>query len=251
MNGGLLMLAGHAIYQAGKWHGGYPGEEQLYERHVRDALYIYAAGHYQALIFSGGHSRPHLTPAVSNSEAQGMRAYACETGILPAGAAVLLEEYGRDSFENLFFSILRFYREYGEWPSRVAAVSWKFKALRFYLIACGLHIADGRFTFYGSGDPSNPKGIEAFATASVQYDATIVRDGEIVDPLHRDPRYFAAKRLGRMPVSFPANSAYLARVKQEYGHAALLDHVESLTPGPAWRHVPWPWVEPSPNRDRL
>jgi hypothetical protein len=241
MNGGLLMLAGHAIYQGGRWYGGHQNEDRLYEMHVRDAFGICAAETYQALALSGGRSRPQLAPEIGNSEAQGMLEYARAAGLVESGA-VLWEGFGRDSFENLFFSMLCFHRQFGEWPSRVGAVSWKFKALRFYLIACGLRLAEGRFRFFGSGDPAGQPAIEAFAAASVQYDATIVRDGEIVDPLHRDRQWFGAKRLGRTPREFASNEDYLRRVKQEYGNAELIDLVESIEPGPAWRDVAWPWV---------
>ncbi len=236
MNGGLLMLAGHAIYQDGRWHGGHQNEDRLYEEHVRDAFRIFAAEGYHALALSGGRSRPLLAEVVSNSEAEGMWEYARDAGLACGG--VLLERFGRDSFENLFFSMLCFHRQFGEWPSRVGAVSWKFKALRFYLIACGLRLTEGRFRFFGSGDPS---GYEEFAVASVQYDSMIVRAGEIVDPLHRDANWFAAKRMGRTPREFPTNAAYLDRVKRAYGHAGLVDTVESIAPGPAWRSVAWPW----------
>jgi hypothetical protein len=241
MNGGLLMLAGHAIYHGGRWYGGHQNEDRLYEMHVRDAFGICAAESYQALALSGGRSRPQLAPEIGNSEAQGMLEYARAAGLVESGA-VLWEGFGRDSFENLFFSMLCFHRQFGEWPSRVGAVSWKFKALRFYLIACGLRLAEGRFRFFGSGDPAGQPAIEAFAAASVQYDATIVRDGEIVDPLHRDRQWFGAKRLGRTPREFASNEDYLRRVKQEYGNAELIDLVESIEPGPAWRDVAWPWV---------
>ena len=239
MNGGLLMLAGHAIYQGGRWHGGHQNEDRLYETHVRDAFRILAAEGYQALALSGGRSRPQLAPEIGNSEAEGMLEYARAAGL--AGGTVLLEQFGRDSFENLFFSMLCFHRQFGEWPSRVGAVSWKFKALRFYLIACGLRLAEGRFRFFGSGDPAGQPAIEAFAAASVQYDAMIVRGGEIVDPLHRDRQWFGAKRMGRTPREFASNKDYLQRVKQEYGNAELIDLVESIKPGPAWRDVRWPW----------
>ncbi|HUE03474.1 MAG TPA: ElyC/SanA/YdcF family protein [Bryobacteraceae bacterium] len=241
MNGGLLMLAGHAIYQGGVWYGGHQNEDRLYETHVRDAFRIYAEEGYQALALSGGRSRPQLADMVSNSEAEGMWEYARAAALVRDPAAVLLEQFGRDSFENLFFAMLCFHRKFGEWPSRVGAVSWKFKALRFYLIACGLRLAEGRFRFFGSGDPAGQPAIEAFAAASVQYDAMIVRAGEIVDPLHRDGEWFAAKRLGRMPREFGTNGDYLRRVKQEYGQAELIDLVESIEPGPGWRDLKWPW----------
>jgi hypothetical protein len=245
MNGGLLMLAGHAIYQGGQWHGGHQHEDRLYEQHVRDAFHILAQESYQALVLSGGRSRPHLPPEIVNSEAEGMLEYAVGAGIAQPGDTVLLEQYGRDSFENLFFSMLCFHKRFGEWPSRVGAASWKFKALRFYLIACGLRLAGGRFRFYGSGDPSGQAAIEAFAAASTQYDAIIVRNGEIVDPLHREQQWFAAKRLGRMPREFRDNREYLRRVKEEYDAdgtvQGLIDQVEAIEPGPAWRDVMWPW----------
>jgi len=238
MNGGLLMLAGHAIYQGGRWYGGHQNEDRLYETHVRDTFRIFVDEGYDALALSGGRSRPHLADKVSNSEAEGMAEWARVHGIVWPSDAVLLERYGRDSFENLFFSMLYFHRQFGEWPSRVGAVSWKFKALRFYLIACGLRLAEGRFRFFGSGDPT---GFEDFAIASVQYDSMIVHNGEIVDPLQRDPQWFGAKRLGRTPREFASNDDYLRRVKQEYGNTDLIDLVESLNPGPAWRDVQWPW----------
>ena len=242
MSGGLLMLAGHAIFQDGVWHGGHQNEDRHYGQHVRDVFRIFADEGYHALALSGGRSRPHLADRVSNSEAEGMLEYARRSGLPCDPDAILQERYGRDSFENLFFSMLAYHRRFGEWPSRVGAVSWKFKALRFYLIACGLQLAGGRFRFYGSGDPDSQPAIEAFAAASVQYDAMIVRGGEIVDPLHRDAEWFAAKRMGRTPREFPNNEAYLAEVKKVYGNADLIDQVESVQPGPAWRDISWPWL---------
>ena len=243
MNRGLLMLAGHAIYQNGRWHGGHPGEDAIYEEHVRDALRLVAAEDYQALVLSGGRSRPYLPPAITNSEAEGMRDYAIDAGLMRAVDPVLLETFGRDSFENVFFSMLCFHCRFGEWPSRVGAVSWKFKALRFYLIACGLRLADGRFRFFGSGDPCGAPVIEDLAAGSVKYDAAIVRDGEIIDPLHRNAHSFAAKRAKRTPHEFATNAAYLERVKQEYGSVQLMDAIELLQPGLAWREINWPWSE--------
>ena len=159
MNGGLVMLAGHAIYQDGQWHGGHQNEDRLYETHLRDTFRIFADEGYQALVLSGGRSRPHLAPDIGNSEAKGMLEFAQGAGLTAGiGGEVLLEQYGRDSFENLLFSILCFHRRFGEWPSRVGAVSWKFKALRFYLIACGMKLAEGRFpTFITTDVPAGAR----------------------------------------------------------------------------------------------
>ena len=106
MNGGLLVLAGHAIYEGGQWHGGHQNEDRLYEKHVRDAFRIFGDEGYEALALSGGRSRPELADQVSNSEAEGMLEYARGAGLARRPESVLLERYGRDSFENVFFSML-------------------------------------------------------------------------------------------------------------------------------------------------
>ena len=82
MNGGLLMLAGHAIYQGGRWHGGHQNEDGLYETHVRDAFRIFVNEGYQALALSGGRSRPQLAPEIGNSEAEGMAEWARTHGLV-------------------------------------------------------------------------------------------------------------------------------------------------------------------------
>jgi hypothetical protein len=43
------------------------------------------------------------------------------------------EEFARDSFENLLFSICRFFEIVGSWPRLVTVVGWDFKRDRFEL----------------------------------------------------------------------------------------------------------------------
>ena len=62
---------------------------------------------------------------------------------LPA-ARVLLEEYARDSFENLLFSLARFRGALGRYPARVTLVSWGFKAERLRLHARALRMPSAR-----------------------------------------------------------------------------------------------------------
>ena len=254
--GGLLVAAGHAIYEAGQWHGGWLGEERFYEEHVRAAFELLDAEGYRAVAFSGGHTRPDLD--VTHSEGEGMVAFARDAGLDADREGVLVESLARDSFENVFFSMLRFHCQYREWPSRVGVVSWPFKALRFYLIACGLRLADGRFRFHGRGMLDSQEKMETVAVANARYDACIVQGGHrpvLYDPLHRDPAVFAAKRRGRMPRELGGDeAAYLARVKAAYDVdfdaeagrqgvvGELLDRLAGLEPGPAWREVAWPWV---------
>jgi len=265
-SGGLLIVAGHAIYQNGKWYGGWPNEERFYEQHVRDGFQIWKDENYQALVLSGGRTRTNdpevIADNITNSEGEGLLEFARDAGLYTSESGVLVESYARDSFENVFFSMLRFFREFESWPSRVGIVSWKFKAVRFYLIACGLKLGDGRFVFYGSGDPDIQKTIEIVSVANAKYDASIVDlgKGEIHDPLHRDPHEFVAKRLDpkrgtkdRTPKEFKNNSDYLKQVKITYdknfnpgvgkqGVAGdVIDTVERIQPGLSWRDIEWPW----------
>ena len=241
---GLLVVCGHAVRQDGKWWGGFAGEDSTYEGHVRDGVKLWRAECYRALALSGGHSRPALP--IVNTEAAGMREYAIEAGLLTADEpGVLLEEFARDSFENVFFSVLAYRREFREWPRRVGVVTWKFKALRQYLIGIALGFTGERFCFYGSGDPRSRENCEQIAVASTFYDSQIVdvAGNRIVDPLHRSES-FATKRLGRMPAEFRRdNELYLAAVKRAYDADSIIDQVEAIAPGDGWRGFAPPWGE--------
>lgn len=256
-NGGLLVVAGHAIYQDRRWHGGFPGEERCYEGHILDGLAIARSEGYAAVSFSGGWTRDRragFPSEVTNSEAEGMLELAREVGAIgDEPPRVLTEGYARDSFENVFFSMACFHRSFGAWPSRVGVVSWKFKALRFYLIACGLRLGDGAFTFHGSGDLDTQRVMEVVAAANAAYEAmmidTAAKAPAIGDPLHRH-RDFANKRMERTPRRFGDNAEYLRLVKQAYDVAQgpvsrCIDEVEAVVPGAGWRSVSWPWRSPT------
>lgn len=262
-NGGLLVVAGHAIYQRGKWYGGrFEGEDRFYEQHVLEGLRVARAEGYEAMALSGGHTRdrdPNFpSQHVTNSEGEGMLEFLAAHGLLGATPPlVLAESYARDSFENIFYSILCFYREFKQWPSRVGVVSWKLKAVRFYLIASGLKLGDGRFFFYGSGDPISQSMMKTVAAANAKYDASIVRfqgkETHIVDPLHRHPEEFGDKRVRRMRPQFANNGVYLTAVKAAYdvefdgaaGQQGIvgetIDAVERVEPDGGWEIVLWPW----------
>ena len=258
-DGGLLLVAGHAIYQGGAWYGGYPGEEAIYQGHLTDGVKLSRTRGYDALVLSGGHTRDRTPgfPAerVTNSEAAGMAELLADLQLQRRDLPPMLEEpFARDSLENLLFSMLCYHRHLGRWPARVGVVSWKFKALRFYIIACGLGLDDGRFTFHGSGDLTGRGVTEAAAMASVASDAALVAaldQGQptLHDPLQRADQPFAAKRALRMPWRFDSSARYLAQVKAAYDPepapggqvSRLLDTLEHLGPGRIWRDVSWPW----------
>ena len=103
----LLIIAGHAIYQQHKWHGGQPDEDRFYEQHIRDGFQIWRSEAYQALAFSGGHTRPR--EPVTKSEAKGMLEFARDAELCVDEADILVESFARDNFENVLFPILAFF----------------------------------------------------------------------------------------------------------------------------------------------
>jgi hypothetical protein len=65
------------------------------------------------------------------------------------------EEFARDSFENLLFSICRFYECTGDYPRKIRVISWRFKEARFGLHRSALRIPPSSFEFHGINDPVN------------------------------------------------------------------------------------------------
>jgi hypothetical protein len=253
----IVIVAGHAIYQDGTWCGGHNGEDRFYAQHVEAGIKLHRALEGGCLVLSGGRTRPDReevrTGKVTNSEGDGMLEYGKTAFPNLNTDNILVESWARDSFENVFFSKLAYFKRFGTWPAAVYIVSWPWKANRFYLISCGLGIANGRFFFRGEGDLVDQGVVEMVTQANVEYEEEIVKGHKIVDPLHRGPE-FAGKRLKRIPREYAGNNeAYMAAVKAAYDRevvsgggihhpvASAIDAVEAAAPGEDWRHIAWPW----------
>src|SRR5689334_13165902 len=115
----LLIAALHAIYHDGRWHGGFPGEESFYAEHIETAVELWRAGRYRYLSLSGGRTRPSLdNQTAGKSEAEGALGYALEKRLLSkADDRLLLENWARDSMENLYFSMLAYFQRTRRWPA--------------------------------------------------------------------------------------------------------------------------------------
>ncbi len=252
--GNLLILPGHGIFQDGGWHGHYRGEEAALETQLGLALQLLSGPDWEALMLSGGYTRPNLLPPLRNSEAGGMMEFIRQNHPDTPPKPILLENFARDSFENLFFSLLNFYAAYRRWPQRIGVISWPFKALRYYAICVGLKIPPGRFVFFGQGDAADP----AAALAGSLRTGRHLMSGslnELYDPLHRDQTNFARKRRKRMPLSYAGSEQnYLAALRECFREKAaspevfglidqILTQVSKLSPGPQWRELTWPWQE--------
>src|SRR4051812_35143340 len=151
--GGLLITAGHAIWNRNSWYGGFPGEDAIYAAHVEEGVRMLRSGQYEYLAFSGGKTRPQLEKQTGLvSEAEGMNMFAVERGLVSAeDKRIVVEPWARDSMENVFFSLLAYFDKTGRWPERVGIISWSSKGLRFHLICSGMKLG-GRVVFHGVGD---------------------------------------------------------------------------------------------------
>lgn len=167
----LVLVAGHAIYIGNKWdetqlsnednwilekfqHGQVPA----FLAHIKRGVDIAANDSNSLLVFSGGQTRPGAGPrsegatywltadtmSGANSTGAGNKWQAVKT-------RATTEEYARDSFENLLFSVCRFRQLTGRYPGKITVVSFEFKRLRFEVVHRGaLRYPQGRFQFDGT-----------------------------------------------------------------------------------------------------
>jgi hypothetical protein len=160
----LVLVACHAVYLGSG--GADPGadanwclapfqhgEPPFYLEHIRAGIEETAADPQAAIVFSGGATRRE---AGLRTEAAGyLAAAACHDWWAhhDVRARAGLEEYARDSFENLLFTLCRFRQIEGSYPARVTVVSWAFKAARFDVHRDAIAFPAARFRFVGVNDP--------------------------------------------------------------------------------------------------
>ena len=143
----LILVCCHAIYLSGPTHGldeaewllapFQTGESSLFTQHLITGLRAVAADPASLLVLSGSRTRKET----ERSEAGSYLALAEENdfwGILDGEQRerVLLDEQALDSFANLVFGTVRFWKSVGRWPERITIVSHAFKRERFL----GVHI---------------------------------------------------------------------------------------------------------------
>ncbi len=227
----LIVVAGHATWDGEKWKGGHRGQERCYEDQISTGIRLVEKG--DILVFSGGRTRPELN--LENSEAKSMLDW---TGDITD--SVVCEEFARDSFENLLYSLLLFHRKTERWPNAMTVVTFGFKGQRFNAIAAGMNLPHLRF--HSAGDE--------FLSVSEREKATIgetlaitemIREDSLWDPLQRGDS-FRRKRLRRTPYANRKDDSYIWEVERRYGFGSLLCRIEATMPGPAgWKGFRWPW----------
>jgi hypothetical protein len=199
------------------------GEPAFYIEHVRSGVEATAADPRALLIFSGGATRTDVGP---RSEAQGYFDIASHYewfGLPGVAHRAATEEFARDSYENLLFSICRFRQAVGRYCERVTFVSWRFKERRFALHRRAIRWPEERFCYLG---PNNPRDLQQALAAEEN-----TRRGYDKDPYSASAE-FRSKRDARNP--FGRTHDYLAVCPEL---RPLFEHQ-----GPEWFRGPLPWT---------
>ena len=176
----LVVVAGHAVLTSLDYHNLTDDSQwalQSFQRsqlstfiaHIERGVAIAAADPTAVLLFSGGETRPSAGP---RSEAQSYWMVAELSGwwqhssdMDTAGGQRLwsvrsrtsTEEFARDSYENLLFSLCRFHELTQRYPDTVTLVGFSFKKARFVqLHAHAIRYPPSRLVYVGV-DPSSPQ----------------------------------------------------------------------------------------------
>ncbi|KAF2193495.1 hypothetical protein K469DRAFT_712256 [Zopfia rhizophila CBS 207.26] len=165
-----------APFQKSDPRTGKPGEHETFLSHISAGLDVLAIGSWadtSILVLSGGVTKKTLTSlSEARSYYNAALAQALSEGHKHGGRVrklfddgrILLEEHATDSFQNLLFSILLFWRTTGAYPKRIRVITHAFKAKRFL----DLHAPAIRWPV----DRIRVQGIDP-AMSSVEYDDTV------------------------------------------------------------------------------
>jgi len=157
----LIIVAGHAIYTGvsfaesddeAYWnlHAYQKGTVPSFLLHIQKAVEMAAEDASALLIFSGGATSYDAGPR-SEAESYWYIANARNWfGHEIVRNRAITEEFARDSFQNLMFSICRFREVTGSYPKKITMVSFAFKRVRFeehHRVA--LRLPEENFAFVG------------------------------------------------------------------------------------------------------
>merc|ERR1740123_359787 len=121
--------------------------------HIEVGINLTFANPSALLIFSGGSTRSEVGP-FSEGSAYWKVAQNCNHAKFEhfsvIQARAFTEDYAMDSFQNILFSICRFYEITGRYPSSITAISWSYKKTRFEMLhRKALMYPEGKFKFLG------------------------------------------------------------------------------------------------------
>ncbi|DBA67947.1 TPA: hypothetical protein ACH3X2_013986 [Trebouxia sp. C0005] len=128
-----------------------PGQAHSFIEHIQEGILHAEHDPASLLLFSGGQTRKAAGP---RSEAEGywlVAEAAAWWGSQQVRERAFTEEHARDSFENLLFSLCRFYELTGHYPRELTVIGYDFKHERFAdLHRAALRWPDQHFKFVGT-----------------------------------------------------------------------------------------------------
>ncbi|KLU83819.1 hypothetical protein MAPG_02869 [Magnaporthiopsis poae ATCC 64411] len=282
----LIVVCGHAIWLGGPQKGqdeaewlieSYKqGETPTFIEHIKAGLRSLGDDDRSALAFSGGptwketalsEARSYANLAAANGyfgfisledpSTNGAQPHPLSP--IPLWPRIILEEQALDSYYNVLFSVVAFWRRYAAWPVKLTIVSHAFKRMRIVDAHCAaIGFPLDRVDFIGIDPPNLPPWLRAVEQldASAVYpsgqDVSKEKDEvmargvrEVIGQWTEDPHgageALAGKRRARNPWGISQRLFHNdeEKVKSGIDTVILTDGTESLInapqPGVAWR----------------
>ncbi|KAL8325033.1 hypothetical protein RB597_008347 [Gaeumannomyces tritici] len=180
---------------------------------------------------------------------------------IPLSPRIILEEQALDSYYNVLFSVVAFWRRYATWPVKLTVVSHAFKRMRIVDAHCAaIGFPIDRVNFIGISPPNLPPWLQAMeqldgpALPSTRYEESVSEEkdevmargireviGQWTDDPHGAGEALARKRQARNPWGISQRLFHDDEEKLKSGieTVILVDGTESLTIAPpsgaAWR----------------
>jgi hypothetical protein len=238
----LLVVAGHAVFvgtdfsklDMESWYlepyQQVPGVVDTFMEHIRVGVRETAANPNALLLFSGGATRAAAGPlseALSYyrvASAAGWFGHADNDAASSLVARIHTEEFARDSYENLLFSLCRFHELTGGWPVNVSVIGYDFKRERFLNYhRAAVDFPMSRFHYIGTPAPHGHE------------EEAMTGESHVLQAWGADPygcgQELHEKRVSRDP--FARGVAYFGRCAALHG---LLNH---CGPEPYAKKLPW------------
>ena len=235
----LVIVPGHAVYLSGNFRAArdeanwvlepyqlLEGEGKSFMEHMESGVQQIVSNPEAILIFSGGKTRREAgAMSEASSYWQVTRAFDWFGADVSVESRIFTEEHARDSFENLLFSICRFYELTRKFPRKVTVVGFESKRARFEKLHLStLSFPRERFNYIGT---------EAINHLEMDLGEIKVRDAFQRDP-HGCRGELAVKKLDRDP--FNEGSPYMSQVKILNG---LWIHIATCSQRPYTGTLPW------------
>lgn len=148
---------------------------------------------------------------------------------------MIVEEFARDSYENLLFSIARFKEYTSKYPALITVVGFEFKKLRFENLHRGaIHYPAAQFRYVGIDPPNLSDKVAETESANAVIPFTS-------DPHGCTNRLLVSKRRERNP--FRRSHSYMLSCPELYNLLTICNRQN--IPGSVYESLPWNQLTPS------